>query len=193
MSTRPANNLEIEVKIPCGNIEVLHNLGSLVLDKERHFEDNWMLDTADAKLKHEEGALRVRIVNSTGTVTYKGRSDAQTEFKARLEYETEVEDPDQMLHIFERLGYKPFFRYQKYRTVYRLTLESGLSLKAMFDETPMGNFLELEGSELAVKRAVEALKLTQDDYITDTYIKMQLERCRSLNRPLEDLVFESTT
>lgn len=192
MSTKPTNNIEIEIKIPCSDIEILRSLGELTQNRARHFEDNWMLDTANSRLRLEEGALRVRVVDGRGTVTYKGRSDAKTEFKARLEYETEVEDPEQMLRIFEKLGYRPFFRYQKYRTVYCLTLESGISLKAMFDETPIGNFVELEGSELAVKQAVEALNLTQDNYITDTYIGMQSERCRRLNRPLEDLVFQPT-
>src|SRR5262249_47315416 len=112
-----------------------------------------------------------------------------SDFKAREELETHTEEPNQMLAIFERLGYHPFFRYQKYRTVYKLSFDDNKHLKVMFDETPIGNFLELEGTEEAVRQAIAALQLTPKDYITSTYIGMQAERCHAAGRPLEDLIF----
>ncbi|MCS6884454.1 MAG: class IV adenylate cyclase [Acidobacteriota bacterium] len=181
-------NIEIEVKIPCDDIKILEKIGQLMCHKPRHFEDNWMLDNAGVLAAKQE-ALRLRVVDGKATLTFKGLSDMPSDFKSRLEYETEVADPKQMLSILARLGYRPFFRYQKYRTIYILLLESGLSLQAMFDETPMGNFLELEGCELAVRQAIEALALTQDEYITTTYIQMQADRCSRLGLPLRDLVF----
>ena len=94
-----------------------------------------------------------------------------------------------MLAIFERLGYHTFFRYQKYRTVYKIALNDGKVLKAMFDETPIGNFLEIEGTEEAVKFAIGVLDLKPEDYAITTYIGMQAERCRAAGKPVEVLVF----
>lgn len=195
MMTAPRSsrrNIEIEIKVPCDNIDQLKEMpGSIELLTPRHFEDNWMLDTADGRLKNEQSGLRVRFVDGRGLITFKGRATTTvSEFKAREEMEAHTDEPEQMLAIFERLGYRPFFRYQKYRTVYRVTLENGRTLTAMFDETPLGNFLELEGTEEAVRQAIDALKLSQEEYITSTYIGMQAERCRAAGRPLEDLVFQ---
>src|SRR5205085_5672576 len=135
-------NIEIEIKIPCESIDRLKELpGKLELETPRHFEDNWMLDTADARLKNEQSALRIRFVDGRGLITFKGLSNTTSNFKAREELETHTDEPNQMLAIFERLGYHPFFRYQKYRTVYKLALDESKSLKVMFDETPIGNFL----------------------------------------------------
>jgi adenylate cyclase, class 2 len=183
-------NIEIEIKIPFEDPEHLKDLpGNLVLETPRHFEDNWMLDTAEERLKNEHSALRIRFIDGHGLITFKGLSTAKSKFKVREELETHTDEPNQMLAIFERLGYHPFFRYQKYRTVYKLVLEDGNSLKVMVDETPMGNFLELEGSEETVKHVIGALKLAPEDYITSTYIGMQAARCRAAGRQLEDLIF----
>lgn len=189
------HKLEIEIKVPCENSDRLKELpGTLILDTPRHFEDNWMLDTNDSRLHQEQSALRVRYAQGRGVVTFKGLSlsSAESKFKVREELESQTEDPNQMLAIFERLGYHTFFRYQKYRTIYHITLLDGQHLKAMFDETPIGNFLELEGSEEAVNQAVSALNLTPKDYVTTTYIGMQATRCQQAGKPLEDLVFEDT-
>ncbi|MEW6730418.1 MAG: class IV adenylate cyclase [Acidobacteriota bacterium] len=184
-------NIEIEIKIPCENIDQLQQLSAnIVLETPRHFEDNWMLDTVDGRLKNEHSALRIRFIDGRGLITFKGLSSTGSRFKAREELETHTDEPEQMLAIFERLGYQPFFRYQKYRTVYKITFDNEKTLKAMFDETPIGNFLELEGTEEAVIQAVSALGLLPKDYITSTYIGMQAERCRVAGRPLEDLVFQ---
>jgi adenylate cyclase, class 2 len=183
-------NIEIEIKIPCENIDRLSQLsGQIELETPRHFEDNWMLDTAEGKLRGEKSSLRIRYAQSRGIITLKALSSTDSKYKIREELEAQTNEPTQMLAIFERLGYHTFFRYQKYRTVYKITLMDGKILKAMFDETPMGNFLELEGTEEAVKFAINALQLNAGDYATTTYIGMQAERCRAAGRPLEDLVF----
>ncbi len=183
-------NIEVEVKIPCENAEQLKNLpADLELDTPRHFEDNWMLDNSQTALKNEGSALRIRFVDGRGLVTFKGLSTTGSNFKIREELEAHTSEPEQMLAIFARLGYHPFFRYQKYRTVYKLSFTDGSVLKAMFDETPMGNFLELEGTEDSVEQAVQALHLTAKDYITLPYIAIQAQRCSAAGRPLEDLVF----
>jgi hypothetical protein len=80
------------------------------------------------------------------------------------------------------------FRYQKYRTIYHLKLE-GSDLKVAFDETPMGNFIEIEGDADGVLLAVREAGFTHRDIIRESYPELQAARCRARGVELEDLVF----
>ena len=51
------------------------------------------------------------------SVTYKGRPTI-TRHKSREELELTLSDAETMALIFERLGFRPVFRYEKYRTEY---------------------------------------------------------------------------
>lgn len=183
---------EIEVKLKLG-IQALEQVGiALELLTPRHFEDNWLLDTPAHQLGSKGSALRVRMADGKGILTYKEKAgqDAPTsQFKLRVELETEVESAPETLAIFDRLGFHRFFRYQKYRSVYEATLPSGNRLHVMADETPLGNFLELEGEEEAIAEAVNLLGLTPADYILESYIALQLRHCQQQGKPLEDMVF----
>lgn len=182
---------EIEVKVKLG-IEAFAPAGiTLTVQTPRHFEDNWLLDTPQHQLGTQASVLRVRIVEGKGVLTYKGKADAApaSQFKLRIELETDVSDPYEAVAIFERLGYYRFFRYQKYRTVYEAYLPSGQHLEVMADETPLGHFLELEGTEDAIAEAVQLLGVTPAEYILDSYLALQLQHCRAQGRGLEDMVF----
>jgi adenylate cyclase class 2 len=183
---------EIEVKLKLG-LRALEQAGlALTLHTPRHFEDNWLLDTTTHQLSAQSSVLRVRAAQGKGVLTYKEKagSDApSSQFKLRIERETEVASASEALAIFERLGFHRFFRYQKYRAVYEATLPSGKHLHVMADETPLGDFLELEGAEDAIAEAVNLLGLTPADYILESYITLQLRHCQQQGKPLEDMVF----
>jgi adenylate cyclase class 2 len=59
----------------------------------------------------------------------------------------------------------------------------------MFDETPLGNFVELEGEEAAISAAVELLGATAEDYLLESYLALQAKYCAVLGLPLQDMVF----
>jgi len=184
-------NLEIEVKLACDDLGRLTRAGfDLHLCKPRHFEDNWLLDWPDRRLMQAGAALRVRSVDGRGWVTYKGtvEESAGSPLKIREEIEAETSEPEHMVRLFERLEMRRAFRYQKYRTIYRLSLE-GSDLKVAFDETPMGNFIEIEGDESGVLRAIELAGFTDRDIIRESYPELQAARCRARGAELEDLVF----
>ncbi|HST19666.1 MAG TPA: hypothetical protein VLR90_00985, partial [Blastocatellia bacterium] len=90
--------------------------------------------------------------------------------------------------VFERLGFRRSFRYQKYRTTYTVTVE-GREAEVAFDETPMGNFIEIEGDEAQVLRILERAGFSAEEIIRESYPELQASRCRSAGVPLEDLVF----
>ena len=184
---------EIEVKLRFDRVDAFARAGiKLEVETARHFEDNSLLDTADRKLGEREAILRVRSAGGKGSITYKERAgdDAPvSQFKQRVEIETAIDDPESALAMFECLGFHKWFRYQKHRTVYRATLPGGSTLSVMFDETPLGNFVELEGEEEAIAQALELLGVTPDDYILESYLTLQAEYCRRQGKPLDDMIF----
>lgn len=184
---------EIEVKLGIGSVDVLLRAGiALEVESERHFEENLLFDTPDRKLQSRLATLRVRSARGRGTLTYKeppAAGASASRFKKRVEIETGLSDPAQMVALLERLGYHKWFRYEKYRTVYRASLPSGASLHVMFDETPLGSFAELEGTEEAITEAVHLLGATPADYILDSYLLLQMKHCAARGVPLEDMVF----
>lgn len=184
-------NLEIEVKLACDDLDRLRDAGlELSLETPRHFEDNWLLDLADQSLLKQGAALRVRSFVGKGTVTYKGvvKETHESRLKVREEIESAVDQPERLIDLFERLGYHRSFRYQKYRTGYRAALD-GRELKVLLDETPMGNFIEIEGDETRVLKALDAAGFSSDDIIRESYPELQAMRCKARGVPLEDLVF----
>jgi adenylate cyclase class 2 len=188
-----ASPYEIEVKLRFGDLAAFARAGiALELETARHFEDNWLLDSPDSRLGERAAVLRVRSAAGRGAITYKEKADDLTpasRFKKRIEIETVIEDPESAVEVFERLGYRKWFRYQKYRTVYRATLPDGSTLHVMFDETPLGSFVELEGEEEVIARAVELLGVTPEEYVLESYLSIQAESCRRRGGPLEDMTF----
>jgi adenylate cyclase class 2 len=189
----PIHNYEIEVKLRFDSVAPLVQAG-MVLEAEtaRHFEDNLLLDTEDQRLGQKAAILRIRQSGDAGLLTYKEKAASNapaTQFKQRIEFETALDAPHQALTIFQQLGYQTWFRYQKYRTVYRATLPGGQHLHVMFDETPIGNFIELEGEEDAIAQAVKLLGVRREDYVLDSYLALQAAHCARAGKPLEDMIF----
>jgi adenylate cyclase, class 2 len=184
---------EIEVKLRLDNLDVFARAGIMLeIENPRHFEDNWLLDTSGQYLGARGAILRLRFAAGRGYITYKENvsDDAPaSQFKKRIEIETAIDDPESAAAIFERIGYRRWFRYQKYRTIYWATLADGSKLHVMFDETPLGVFIELEGEEEVIERTVILLGVTPAEYILISYLAIQAEHCRRQGKPLEDMIF----
>ncbi len=188
---------EIEVKLRFDSIDPLRAAGLiLTMQTPRHFEDNWLLDTTDSMLGGKPAILRIRQSGKNGWMTYKEKASpdaSATRFKKRLEIETALDDPANAVAIFERLGYQIWFCYQKYRTVYLAELPGGSRLHVMFDETPIGNFIELEGEENAIAEAVALIGVEPGDFILESYLALQAMHCQQQNKPFQDMVFEQSS
>jgi adenylate cyclase, class 2 len=183
--------LEIEVKLACDSLDGFRRLGlDLQLAEPRHFEDNWLLDSVTQNLFEKGSALRIRVVEGQGLLTYKGiaSDSARSILKIREEIESPVEEPERIIEIFERLGFYRSFRYQKYRTTYAVTW-SGRRLTITFDETPLGNFIEIEGDEMSVLDVMQQAGFSATDIIRESYPELQARRCAERGLPLEDLIF----
>ena len=180
--------IETEIKLSAGAVESARRLlrrAGFRVHRRRVFEDNEILDTPSLRLRKDGTLLRLRRARGEVVLTYKGRAIAG-KHKSREELESSVGEWDAMVAIAARLGFEKVFRYQKYRTEFRVRGSSGL---ATLDETPIGVYIELEGSPAWIDRTARRLGFNETDYITDSYGRLYLEWCRKRRVKPGDMVF----
>lgn len=168
--------------------------------KDRVHEMNVIFDTPDGGLAKHGQLLRIRTETVQGEdkskgkgeepvkrviVTFKqptvrGLNDEGERFKVREESEVEVADAFQLTRIFEGLGLRGWFAYEKYRTTWKLDTSArwakGLLIEV--DETPVGTYVELEGPPEAIDRAAAQLGYSRKDYLLKNYLTLYAEDCR---------------
>jgi adenylate cyclase class 2 len=79
-----------------------------------------------------------------------------------------------MGQILSQLGYEPTFRYEKYRTEFK-NREGGGSI--VFDETPIGFYLELEGPAEWIDKTAAKLGFSTADYELKSYGALYRDYC----------------
>jgi adenylate cyclase class 2 len=111
--------------------------------------------------------------------------------KVREELELEITDAGALAKIFEGLGMSGWFRYEKYRTTFRLPASQkwARGLLIELDETPIGTFVELEGPAEAIDRAAAQLGYSKRDYILKNYLVLYVEDCRRKGQEPHNMVF----
>jgi adenylate cyclase class 2 len=204
---RKTPDMEVEIKLRVADRSaMLRRLKRLkAKGGERLHEMNTLYDIPGGALAREGKLLRIRVERPaparggkpprkarssnpahTAVLTYKGpvQAGAGTEagfhgrrYKIREEHEARVEDAAALGRVFEGLGLRPWFRYEKYRSTYRLPGLPGLLVD--LDETPIGDFLELEGAREAIDRCALLLGFGPRDYIVKGYGALYLEQRRS--------------
>ncbi len=185
---------EIELKFPISDPAALQarlpQLG-FHLDTPRTFEHNTLYDTAARDLRVQRQLLRIRQYGDLCTVTHKRLPDQAaidtTRYKIRIETETTVADGHALAEIFEQLGYIPVFIYEKFRTEWSHTIERSAHL--VVDETPIGNYVELEGPPGWIDQTVAELQIDPATCLTDSYGKLFLDWKQRTGSPAEHLTF----
>jgi predicted adenylyl cyclase CyaB len=137
-----------------------------------------------------EGASR-RVILTFKRPVEQGKEPAAEHYKVREELELEVAEAGMLARIFEGLGMRGWFRYEKYRTKYQLaaSVDWAKGLLIELDETPIGTFVELEGLPEAIDRAAEELGFSMRDYILTNYLSLYLEDCKQKGIEPRDMVF----
>jgi adenylate cyclase class 2 len=107
--------------------------------------------------------------------------------KVREEVETVIGDGEVLLRVLHELGLHVWFRYEKYREEFARG-----DVVVAIDETPVGVFVEIEGSEDGITATAEALGFTTDDYIVDSYRGLFLSLRETLGLKGQDMVFDDT-
>jgi adenylate cyclase class 2 len=192
-------NSEIELKFPVVDPEALQSvLPSLGfhLETARTFEHNTLYDTPGRDLRARKQILRLRQYGGLNTVTHKRQPDQQdpvdtTRYKIRIETETVVAEPEALAEIFQQLGYGPAFVYEKYRSEwsYSLTPDGKTVAHLVIDETPIGNYAELEGPTSWIDQMLVELHIDPSTCLTDSYGKLFLDWKQRTSSPAENLTF----
>ncbi len=185
---------EIELKFPVADPAVLEarlpELGFL-LETPRTFEHNTLYDTPERSLRDRHHLLRIRQYGELCTLTHKRQPDGADDrvYKTRIETETRVEDGVALAAIFEQLGYLPAFTYEKFRTEWRYTAKKE-NAHLVIDETPIGNWAELEGPTEWIDEMLLALQVDPATCSTESYGKLFLNWKERTGSATRDLTFE---
>jgi len=152
----------------------------------RRLQEDCLLDTSDDQLHHRRCVLRVRLECGKTLLTFKGPVEA-SDMKVREELETIVGDGLLLLRVLEELGFRVWFRYQKYREEF-----AHECVTVALDETPVGTFVEIEGSENGIHQMAGALLRKPGDYVLDSYRGLFVKYCQEHGLPMTDMLFEES-
>jgi adenylate cyclase class 2 len=208
---------ETEIKLKINDLRAFHRglkrLGArpIGVGTGRVHEDNVIFDTPDGGLAKHGQLLRIRTetpevrgkTKAAGSkkrilVTFKQpptRPDSDNarhgRYKVRDEIELEVSEAGNLTKIFEGLGMSGWFRYEKYRTTFRLAASKAWArgLLIELDETPIGTFVELEGPAAAIDQAATELGFSKRDYVLKSYLVLYMEECRRKGEQPRNMVF----
>lgn len=204
MATAARTAPEIEIKLRVADISTLirklRRLGAAT--RGRVFERNTLYDTRESDFRRRGLLFRVRMETPAAAhslaagarravLTFKAPPDhresrARKRYKERLETELEIQRPATWARTLRMLGLHPAFRYEKYRSAFRLG-----RLHLDLDETPAGVFLELEGAPTDIDRAARELGYAPRDYIQATYWDIYADDCRRRGRVPKNMVFRA--
>jgi adenylate cyclase class 2 len=190
---------EIELKFPVANVADLQSrltqLGFRLVTP-RTFEQNTLYDTPNRDLRAQRQILRIRQYGNLSTVTHKRQPSQNdpvdtTRYKVRIETETVIAEPEALAEIFLQLGYTPAFIYEKYRTEWSQTVSAQPEATAhlVIDETPIGNYAELEGPTAWIDQTLVHLGIDPATCLTDSYGKLFLDWKERTHSPAQHLTF----
>jgi adenylate cyclase class 2 len=179
---------EIEIKFRIEDLpaltRALRQAGFKQITPSTH-EMNSLYDLPGETLRKRGELLRLRKYGDVWLLTHKAKGKAGRH-KVRVELETCVENGQQMDSMLRALGFAPTFRYEKYRAEW-----SDGKGHVVLDETPIGNFGEIEGASRWIDRTARALGIDPSDYITQTYAPMFFEWKRRTRSPGSEMTFRA--
>jgi adenylate cyclase, class 2 len=146
---------------------------------------NTLYDLPREVLRRRKELLRIRKYGSQWTLTQKSKGKVGRH-SARVELETDVADGKKMDLILRTLGYSPSFRYEKFRAEW--TDGKG---QIVVDETPIGNFCEIEGAPQWIDTSAKKLGVNQADYITRNYAGLFLEWKARTKNGAQEMTFKA--
>jgi adenylate cyclase class 2 len=184
--------IETEIKFRVEDVPDLNQrlqAAGFTLQTPRSFESNVLYDTPDRKMRARTEILRIRSYAGRCIVTHKRIPDSgigEDRHKHRVETETEVSDGEAMAEVLLSLGLVAAFRYEKWRAEW--TDGEG---HCVIDETPIGDYAELEGTSEWIDRAAVRLGIDHAQYLTLSYGRL-FDLWREEHHSMaQDLTFEA--
>ncbi|HUR36713.1 MAG TPA: class IV adenylate cyclase [Terriglobales bacterium] len=181
---------EVEIKFRANDLKALTDRlrkAGFRLKTRRTIETNTLFDNAQRELSARREVLRIRRYGEAWTLTHKSGGTAGRH-KSRVETETVVADGEALTAVFASLGFQPSFRYEKFRSEW--TDGKG---HVVLDETPIGNFGEIEGSAAWIDRTARTLGVTEQDYITASYAGLFFDWKEKTGSPANEMTWKAIT
>ena len=180
---------EVEIKFRIEGIEALtanlQTAGFRLITPRTH-EMNILYDQSGGKLRRRGALLRLREYGPRWTLTYKDRSGRQSgRHKSRREIETKVENGEAMGRIIEAVGFSPSFRYEKFRSEW-----ADAHGHVVIDETPIGNFGEIEGDAKWIDATAERLNISVKSYLKESYAELFAAWKRKTKSKAKEMTFK---
>ena len=179
---------EIEIKFRVkdlrGLARKLRATGFRLVTRRTH-EMNTLYDLPGEVLRKRKELLRLRKYGSSWTLTHKS-GGKKGRHSSRMELETGVADGKKMNAILRKLGYVPTFRYEKFRAEW-----SDKKGQVVVDETPIGNFCEIEGPSRWIDATAKKLGVSPADYITKNYATLFADWKQATRSPAKEMTFDA--
>jgi adenylate cyclase class 2 len=150
----------------------------------RRLQEDCLLDDEEESLRRRRCVLRIRTESGKSRLTFKGPVQPAV-VKMREELETVVADGAVLQRVLEEVGLHVWFRYEKYREEFALE-----DVILAIDETPVGVFVEIEGTEGGIVATAEALGRRPDDFLLDSYRTLWLQHREAKGLDGTDMVFD---
>lgn len=178
--------IETEIKFRIENIGAmtsrLPSLGFRLITP-RTPETNTLFDLPGRPLRAKGALLRLRQYGTRWTLTFKGKASLGR-YKSRKEIESAVEDGEALTAILESAGFSPVFSYEKFRSEW-----SDGQGHLVLDETPVGDFGEIEGPGRWIDSIAAQLDIKPTEYITDSYSVLFLKWKRRTHNKAKNMLF----
>ena len=185
----PTTSIEREIKLRFASVDEARTAilacGATPL-LGRRLQEDALLDSDDEALRRRRCVLRVRMENGKSRLTFKGPVQPGI-MKVREELETVVGDGDILLRVLKELGLHVWFRYEKYREEFARE-----EVVVAIDETPVGIYVEIEGSETGIASMAAALGRNESDYILDSYRGLFLQQREAWGITGQNMVFDES-
>ncbi len=179
---------EVEVKFRIKSmpeiVRSLREIGFKCVTPSTH-EMNTLYDLSGQKLRKRGELLRLRKYGESWVLTHKAKGQAGRH-KTRVELQTDIKDGKEMDGILRALSFAPIFRYEKYRAEW-----SDGTGHVVLDETPIGNFGEIEGPARWIDRTASALEIARELYVTETYTLLFYDWKRRTRSTAEEMTFRA--
>lgn len=179
---------EIEIKFRIASLRSLRlklRKAHFRLVTPRTHEMNTLYDLPGEVLRERKELLRLRQYGDEWTLTHKSGTKRE-KHSSRVELETSVSDGKETDAILRALGYSPTFRYEKFRAEW--TDGKG---QVVVDETPIGNFCEIEGPPRWIDATAKKLDVSSADYITKNYATLFFDWKQETKSSAQEMTFKA--
>lgn len=151
----------------------------------RTHEMNTLYDLPGEVLRNKKELLRLRKYGPEWKLTHKSGGKS-ARHSSREELETGVADGRKMDRILRSLGYTPSFRYEKFRAEWKDSKG-----QVVVDETPIGDFCEIEGPPRWIDATAKKLSVNRQDYIMKNYATLFSDWKKETGSAAEEMTFKA--